>query len=83
VGLSTSVPAYQRFTSSDDNAPIPMSPTGGPRQPLASKLLELRAAIDDAALRGDRARPALEEVVSRFPADQHWPEFVLARPLLP
>jgi predicted ATPase len=48
-----------------------------------AKLFELRAAIDDAALRGDRARPALEEVVSRFPADQHWPELVRARSLMP
>lgn len=47
-----------------------------------AKLFELRAAIDDVQLRGDRARAALEEVVNRFPADQRWPELVLARSLL-
>jgi hypothetical protein len=47
-----------------------------------AKLFELRAAIDDVKLCGDRARTALVEAVSRFPADQRWPEFVLARSLM-
>ena len=48
-----------------------------------AKLFELRAAIDDVALRGDRAHSVLAEALGRFPADQCWPEFVLARSLLP
>jgi class 3 adenylate cyclase/tetratricopeptide (TPR) repeat protein len=48
-----------------------------------AKLFELRAAIDDVELCGDRARTALVEAVSRFPADQPWPELALARSLMP
>jgi len=48
-----------------------------------AKLFELRAAIDDVALRGDRAHSALADALGRFPADQCWPELVLARSLLP
>ncbi|HEY5151081.1 MAG TPA: hypothetical protein VIJ23_14945, partial [Mycobacterium sp.] len=45
-------------------------------------VFELRATADDFELIGEPARPALADVVSRFPADQSWPELARARALL-
>ncbi len=45
-------------------------------------VFEMRATADDFELVGEPARPALAEVVSRFPADQDWPELARARALL-
>lgn len=45
-------------------------------------VFELRAATDDFELRGDDARQALEDAVSRMPADGGWPELDRARGLL-
>jgi class 3 adenylate cyclase/tetratricopeptide (TPR) repeat protein len=47
-----------------------------------ARLFELRAAIDDVELRGDVARPALADVVSRFPANECWTELVTAHLIL-
>ena len=41
-------------------------------------LFELRAALDDFELRGESARAALAEVVSRFPTHGAWPELARA-----
>jgi hypothetical protein len=43
---------------------------------------ELRAAADDFELLGAPARAALAEAITRFPADQSWPELARARALL-
>jgi class 3 adenylate cyclase len=43
---------------------------------------ELRAAADDFELVGEPARAALVDALSRFPADQTWPELARARALL-
>ncbi len=45
-------------------------------------LFELRAALDDFELRGEPARAALVDVVSRFPRDIAWPELARADALL-
>jgi predicted ATPase len=45
-------------------------------------LLELRATLDDFELRGDEARPGLEEAAQRLPADCPLPEMVRAKALL-
>jgi tetratricopeptide (TPR) repeat protein len=45
-------------------------------------LIELRAAIDDFELRGDAARPGLNEAVLRLPADCPLPEIACAKALL-
>ena len=45
-------------------------------------LFELRAALDDFELRGQPARAALIDVVSRIPANNAWPELARAQPLL-
>jgi class 3 adenylate cyclase/tetratricopeptide (TPR) repeat protein len=45
-------------------------------------LFELRAALDDSELRGQSARAALADVVSRFPTDSEWPELMRAKAAL-
>ena len=45
-------------------------------------LFELRAALDDFELRGDSARAALADVVSRFPVDSRLPELARAEAAL-
>jgi hypothetical protein len=45
-------------------------------------VLELRSAADDFELVGEAARAALVDALSRFPADQTWPELAHARALL-
>ncbi|HTY28477.1 MAG TPA: cyclase, partial [Mycobacterium sp.] len=45
-------------------------------------LFELRTALDDFELRGEPARAALVDVVSRFPRDIDWPELARADALL-
>lgn len=45
-------------------------------------VFELRCTADDFELIGAPARTALADVVSRFPADQSWPELDRARSLL-
>jgi hypothetical protein len=45
---------------------------------LSAPLYELRAARDDFELRGQPARAALAEVVSRFPTDSGCPELARA-----
>ena len=47
-----------------------------------ARLFELRAAIDDFALRGEPARAALVDAASRMPATGTWPELVRAQALL-
>jgi len=47
-----------------------------------ARLFELRAALDDFALRGRVAREAFIESVSHFPADSAWPEQARAKVLL-
>ena len=42
-------------------------------------LFELRAALDDYDLRGQPARAALIDVVSRIPANNAWPELARAQ----
>lgn len=44
-------------------------------------IFELRAAMDEFELRGESARAALTDVISRFPADGDWPELARARAL--
>jgi class 3 adenylate cyclase/tetratricopeptide (TPR) repeat protein len=51
-------------------------------QSQGGQLFELRAAADDFILMGEPARAALNEAVSRFPADQSWPELDRVRALL-
>jgi class 3 adenylate cyclase/tetratricopeptide (TPR) repeat protein len=51
-------------------------------QDQGAHLFELRAAADDFELNGEPARAALMEALSRFPADQTWPELARARALL-
>jgi len=50
----------------------------GPRQ--RAILFELRAALDDFELRGQSARAALANVVSRMPTDSAFPNWRRARP---
>jgi hypothetical protein len=45
-------------------------------------LFELRAALEDAELRGRTARAALIDVLSRLPGDIGWPELPRARALV-
>lgn len=45
-------------------------------------VFELRAATDGYQLYGESARTALEDALSRFPAEQSWPELARARALL-
>jgi class 3 adenylate cyclase/tetratricopeptide (TPR) repeat protein len=45
-------------------------------------VFELRAAADDFELFGESAQPALMDAISRFPADQSWPELARIRALL-
>ena len=45
-------------------------------------VFELRSTADDFELIGEPARPALADVVGRFPADQSWPDLARARALL-
>jgi tetratricopeptide (TPR) repeat protein len=45
-------------------------------------LFELRSAADDFVLMGEPSRGALLEAISRFPAQQTWPELARARVLL-
>jgi class 3 adenylate cyclase/tetratricopeptide (TPR) repeat protein len=45
-------------------------------------VFELRAAADDFELLGESAQPALVDAISRFPADQSWPELARVRALL-
>lgn len=45
-------------------------------------VFELRATADDFELIGEPARATLNDVVSRFTADQDWPELARARALL-
>jgi hypothetical protein len=51
-------------------------------QKQGAYIFELRSAADDFELMGDRARSGLVEAVSRFPADQTWPELARTRALL-
>lgn len=51
-------------------------------QTQGALVFELRAAADDFELVGESARAALTEALSRFPADQDWPELARARALL-
>ncbi|KAA0075642.1 adenylate/guanylate cyclase domain-containing protein [Mycolicibacterium sp. P9-64] len=51
-------------------------------QRQGAHVFELRSAADDFALTGDPARQALLEAISRFPADQTWPELTHVRALL-
>jgi hypothetical protein len=43
---------------------------------------ELRAALDDFELTGEPARAELEDVLTRFPSGQDWPELGRAKALL-
>jgi tetratricopeptide (TPR) repeat protein len=45
-------------------------------------VFEIRAAADDFELFGESAQPALMDAISRFPADQSWPELARVRALL-
>jgi tetratricopeptide (TPR) repeat protein len=45
-------------------------------------VFELRSAADDFELVGEPARAGLRDAISRFPADQTWPELARARALL-
>jgi hypothetical protein len=45
-------------------------------------LFELRAALDDFAVRGEPARAALVHVVNRMPSDSGFPELARAQALL-
>lgn len=45
-------------------------------------VFEMRCAADAFELIGEPARPALEEALSKIPADQDWPEIARARSLL-
>jgi len=45
-------------------------------------VFELRSAADDFELIGEPGRHLLADIVSRFPADQTWPELARARALL-
>ena len=45
-------------------------------------LFELRAALDDFELRGQPARAALADIVSRFPVNNAWPELARAQAAL-
>jgi class 3 adenylate cyclase/tetratricopeptide (TPR) repeat protein len=45
-------------------------------------IFELRAAVDDFEQRGEPARAALADVISRFPAESGWPQLARARTLL-
>lgn len=45
-------------------------------------VFELRAAMDDVRLRGERGRATLIAAVERFPATNRWPELAEARKLL-
>ncbi|WP_102141762.1 ATP-binding protein [Mycobacterium hubeiense] len=47
-----------------------------------SAVFELRAAADNYRLFGESARGSLQDALSRFPADQSWPELARARALL-
>lgn len=51
-------------------------------QEQGTPVFELRAAADGFELFGESARAALETALSRFPADQTWPELARARALL-
>jgi hypothetical protein len=51
-------------------------------QTQGAPVFELRAAADDFELVGEPARAALVDALSRFPADQTWPELARARALL-
>jgi hypothetical protein len=51
-------------------------------QTQGAPVFELRAAADDFELVGESARAALVDALSRFPADQTWPELARARALL-
>jgi tetratricopeptide (TPR) repeat protein len=51
-------------------------------QTQSAPVFELRAAADDFELVGEPARAALVDALSRFPADQTWPELARARALL-
>jgi class 3 adenylate cyclase/tetratricopeptide (TPR) repeat protein len=45
-------------------------------------IFELRAAIDDFELHGERSRSTLSGAISRFPAASEWPDLARARALL-
>jgi hypothetical protein len=51
-------------------------------QAQGAHVFELRAAADDFELVGERARDALTDALSRFPAEQTWPGLARARALL-
>jgi class 3 adenylate cyclase/tetratricopeptide (TPR) repeat protein len=51
-------------------------------QAQGAHVFELRAAADDFELVGERARDALTDALSRFPAEQTWPGLAHARALL-
>jgi class 3 adenylate cyclase/tetratricopeptide (TPR) repeat protein len=51
-------------------------------QAQGTPVFELRAAADGFELVGEPARSTLETALSRFPADQTWPELARARALL-
>jgi tetratricopeptide (TPR) repeat protein len=51
-------------------------------QTQGAPVFELRAAADDFELVGEPVRAALVDALSRFPADQSWPELARARALL-
>jgi tetratricopeptide (TPR) repeat protein len=51
-------------------------------QTQGAPVFELRAAADDFELIGEQARAALADAITRFPADQSWPELARARALL-
>jgi class 3 adenylate cyclase/tetratricopeptide (TPR) repeat protein len=51
-------------------------------QTQGAPVFELRAAADDFELLGEPARAALIDALSRFPADQTWPELARVRALL-
>jgi class 3 adenylate cyclase/tetratricopeptide (TPR) repeat protein len=45
-------------------------------------IFELRAAIDDFELHGERSRNTLSDAISRFPDDSEWPDLARARTFL-
>jgi hypothetical protein len=51
-------------------------------QDQGAHLYELRSAADDFELMGGPSRAALMDALSRFPADQTWPELARVRALL-
>ena len=72
--------AHTRTDSGDRQADITAAFELARRQ--GAVVFELRAAVDDFELRGQPARAALADVLSRFPADCPLPELARARAVL-